>query len=179
MVAGPPRLEIYEFEGVFVSNDEQNIKESLGLEQTLWANTVLASGKALCLVVYCGKETRMSMNSSKPQQKLGQLEQEINKISKFLFVVMLCLAISLAVQQHSTGGTLYSMMINFFRHFLLLSSIIPISMRVNLDFAKLIYCYRINNDPEITGAKARNSNIPEELGRVQFLLTDKTGRNCD
>jgi phospholipid-translocating ATPase len=39
-------------------------------------------------------------------------------------------------------------------------------MRVNLDFAKLIYCYRINNDPDILGAKAINSNIPEELGRV-------------
>jgi phospholipid-translocating ATPase len=57
-------------------------------------------------------------------------------------------------------------MINFFRHFLLLSSIIPISLRVNLDFAKLIYCYRINNDQDMEGAKARNSNIPEELGRV-------------
>jgi phospholipid-translocating ATPase len=39
-------------------------------------------------------------------------------------------------------------------------------MRVNLDFAKLIYCYRINNDKDIEGATARNSQIPEELGRV-------------
>jgi len=39
-------------------------------------------------------------------------------------------------------------------------------MRVNLDFAKLIYSYRINVDDEIKGTIARNSAIPEELGRI-------------
>jgi phospholipid-translocating ATPase len=39
-------------------------------------------------------------------------------------------------------------------------------MRVNLDFAKLIYCYRVNVDKDIEGAMARNSSIPEELGMV-------------
>jgi len=61
------------------------------------------------------------------------------------------------------------------RLLVMLSSIIPISLRVNLDFAKLYYSYLINNDEEISGTIARNSNIPEELGRIGFLLTDKTG----
>lgn len=63
----------------------------------------------------------------------------------------------------------------YFRVVLLLSSIIPISLRVNLDLAKLWYSYCINKDDEIAGTIARNSNIPEELGRIQFLITDKTG----
>jgi phospholipid-translocating ATPase len=63
----------------------------------------------------------------------------------------------------------------FLRYVLLLSSVIPISMRVNLDFAKLLYCYRINRDVKIEGTIARNSNIPEELGRIKYLLSDKTG----
>ena len=54
----------------------------------------------------------------------------------------------------------------FFRQLLLLCSIIPISMRVNLDFAKLIYSYRINQDKEIEGSLARNSQIPEQLGMI-------------
>ena len=58
---------------------------------------------------------------------------------------------------------------------ILLSSIIPISMRVNTDFAKLFYSYLINKDKSIEGAVTRNSNIPEELGRVQYILSDKTG----
>lgn len=63
----------------------------------------------------------------------------------------------------------------FFRVMLLLSSIIPISVRINLDLARLWYQHGINHDDEIRGCIARNSNIPEELGRIQFLITDKTG----
>jgi phospholipid-translocating ATPase len=63
----------------------------------------------------------------------------------------------------------------YFRVVLLLSSIIPISLRVNLDLAKMWYSYSINVDEQIPGSVTRNSTIPEELGRIQFLITDKTG----
>jgi phospholipid-translocating ATPase len=52
------------------------------------------------------------------------------------------------------------MPIQFVRILILLSSIIPISMRVNLDFAKLFYAFQINNDKYIKGAITRNSNCP-------------------
>ena len=61
------------------------------------------------------------------------------------------------------------------RILILLSSIIPISMRVNLDFAKLFHAYGVNKDQSMNGAIARNTNTPEELGRVRYILTDKTG----
>lgn len=80
----------------------------------------------------------------------------------------------LIVIMHGAGG---NAMILFFRYLLLLSSIIPISLRVNLDFAKMYFAYCINNDKEIEGTVARNSQIPEELGRIQFILTDKTGNH--
>lgn len=48
-------------------------------------------------------------------------------------------------------------------------------MKVNLDFAKLKYTLEANRDQSIKGVAMRNSNIPEELGRVEYLLTDKTG----
>ena len=49
---------------------------------------------------------------------------------------------------------------------MLLSSIIPISLRVNNDFAKTVFSYKIQTDPSIKGTVARNSDIPEELGRI-------------
>ena len=58
---------------------------------------------------------------------------------------------------------------------LLLSSIIPISLRVNLDFSKAFFSYQISNDESIPDTLARNSSIPEELGRIQYILSDKTG----
>jgi phospholipid-translocating ATPase len=39
-------------------------------------------------------------------------------------------------------------------------------MRVNLEIAKLKYSYNINIDTKIEGTIARNSNIPESLGRI-------------
>lgn len=48
-------------------------------------------------------------------------------------------------------------LILLFRYLLLLSSIIPISMRTNLEFAKLVYSYKINIDTQMPGTVARSS----------------------
>lgn len=176
LTANPPIISIYEFYGLFeklpsAGSDNLEIKEPLGLENTLWGSTVLATGKVLAMVIYTGTEMRIVMNSRSPRTKVGKLDLEINRLAKLLFVLLLALAVMI-VALDQFRGTWY---INIGRFLLLLCSIIPISLRVNLDFAKLVYSYMIDNDKDIEGTVVRNSNIPEELGRVQFLLTDKTG----
>jgi phospholipid-translocating ATPase len=54
----------------------------LNVENILWANTVLAAGSAVGLVVYTGKETRAVLNTSEPETKMGTLENEVNKMAK-------------------------------------------------------------------------------------------------
>ena len=49
---------------------ETQAEESLNIENTLWANTVVASGTALGLVIYTGPETRSVMNTSQPKSKV-------------------------------------------------------------------------------------------------------------
>lgn len=49
------------------------------------------------------------------------------------------------------------------------------SLRVNLDMGKSVYARQIEHDDEIKGTIVRTSTLPEELGRVEYLLTDKTG----
>jgi len=49
------------------------------------------------------------------------------------------------------------------------------SLRVNLDMGKTVYAHHIMNDPEIPNTIVRTSTLPEELGRITYLLSDKTG----
>ncbi len=111
------------------------------------------------------------MNSKMPRSKVGLLDAEINFLSKVLFVLMLLIAAAIIIMDGFTGSWYFK----YFRFVLLLASIIPISLRVNLDLAKIYYSYCISHDPTIKDTIARNSTIPEELGRIQFLLSDKTG----
>lgn len=50
------------------------------------------------------------------------------------------------------------------------------SLRVNLDMGKAAYGWMMMRDKNIPGTVVRTSTIPEELGRLVYLLTDKTGR---
>ncbi len=52
---------------------------------------------------------------------------------------------------------------------------IPNSLRVNLDMGKTVYAQQIMNDNEIPNTIVRTSTLPEELGRIEYLLSDKTG----
>jgi len=115
----------------------------------------------------------MAMNSKNPVSKIGLLDIELNFLTKLLFGLMVILSLLLLLVQPLIVSWLT--VIQFNRYLILLSNIIPISMRVNLDFAKLIYCFRLSIDKEIEGTIPRSSTIPEELGRIQYLLTDKTG----
>lgn len=64
--------------------DGYSSEESLGVDNTLWANTAVASGSALGIVVYTGQETRSLMNHSEIRSKVGLLDQEINQLTKVI-----------------------------------------------------------------------------------------------
>jgi magnesium-transporting ATPase (P-type) len=70
--AEKPKKDIYSFIGnmTIERNDEQPIVEPLSLENTLWANTVVASGTVVGVTVYTGTETKSVINTSQPTNKV-------------------------------------------------------------------------------------------------------------
>ncbi|XP_045152206.1 probable phospholipid-transporting ATPase IIB isoform X4 [Echinops telfairi] len=170
--AQKPQLDIHAFEGTFTREDsEPPIQESLGIDNTLWASTVVASGTVIGVVIYTGKETRSVMNTSHPKNKVGLLDLELNQLTKALFLALVALSAVMVTLQGFVGPWYR----NLFRFLLLFSYIIPISLRVNLDMGKAAYGWMIMRDKHIPGTVVRTSTIPEELGRLVYLLTDKTG----
>lgn len=173
--AEKPQKDIHDFIGTFTMHSTSVSEESstigLNLQNTLWSNCVVASGQAVGVIVYTGRETRSVMNNSQPRSKVGQLDIEINQLTKLLFVAVLGLA-TLMVSLKGFHGPWYQHM---FRFVLLFSYIIPLSLRVNLDFAKSFYLWMISKDKYIAGTVVRCLTIPEELGRISYIFTDKTG----
>ena len=145
--------------------------QPLTVENVLWSGTVLATGEAVCCVIYTGSDTRMVMNTSKPRSKVGLLDLEINTLTKLLFGALVLLSVVMLVLK-GFRGPWYRYLVRFF---LLFSYMIPISLRVNLDMGKTVYAWFIQRDKNIPGTVVRTSTIPEELGRIGYLLSDKTG----
>ena len=168
----PPSKLIYNFQGVIqCKTEEGEKKEALNLENTMWASTVVASKKVIGIVIYTGKETRAKMNSSSPKVKIGILDNEINRLNIYLFVITFIVAFIIA----SAKGFQNKFIFNFIKYIILFCAIIPISLRVNLDVSKTYFSVIINRDKDIPGTIARNSTIPEELGRISYVFSDKTG----
>ena len=171
VVVERPSDLIYEFKGGFY--DESGNFTSLKLKNTIWASMKVASGEVLGLVVYCGKETRIAQNSSSVRKKYGKTDSEFNFLIKILFWILFF--ISFGMLFLSGQFLTWNWYIYLVQTFVLFSSVIPISMKVNVDFAKLYFSLLINQDKKIEGTICRNSSIPEELGRIEYLLSDKTG----
>lgn len=69
----------------------------------------------------------------------------------------------------------------FFTYFLLLNTLIPISLIVTIEVVKIVQAYFIQNDALIYSverdrpAKVSSASLNEELGQVSYIFSDKTG----
>ncbi|KAH9634451.1 hypothetical protein HF086_008285 [Spodoptera exigua] len=165
-----PEKDIHSFIGTCTRLDEGET-DSLHIENTLWSGCVVASGQATGLVIYTGSETRSVMNNATPRSKVGRLDLQVNDLTKLLFVATIVISMLLIILK-GFAGPWYGFL---FRFVLLFSYIIPISLRVNLDMGKAFYSWTIQRDKKIEGTVMRSTTIPEELGRIQYVLADKTG----
>ncbi|PNY27742.1 Phospholipid-transporting ATPase [Tolypocladium capitatum] len=172
----PTRQDATSHHSVLQQEGDDSKSTALNIDNTAWANTVIASqGTTLTVIMYTGPHTRSALSTSPSRSKTGLLEYEINSLTKILCALTLALSILLVALEgfENTEGNVWY--IKIMRFLVLFSTIVPISLRVNLDLGKTVYSRFIQRDPGIPGAVVRTSTIPEDLGRIEYLLSDKTG----
>lgn len=148
----------------------------LSIDNTAWANTVLASSSTvLAVVIYTGPQTRAALSTSASRSKNGLLENEINSLTKILCFLTLALSVILVALEGFESRDERKWYVAVMRFLILFSTIVPISLRVNLDMGKSVYAWFIERDTGIPDTVVRTSTIPEDLGRIEYLLSDKTG----
>jgi phospholipid-translocating ATPase len=172
----PKRQRQYDPHDTEQSQPDEAQTAPLSIDNTIWANTVVASScSLLAVVVYTGPQTRQALSTSPSRSKTGLLELEINALTKWLCVFTLSLSfilVALAGFREIEGRAWY---VNMMRFLILFSTIVPVGLRVNLDMGKSVYAWFIEHDESIKGTVVRTSTIPEDLGRIEYLLSDKTG----
>jgi phospholipid-translocating ATPase len=152
------------------------VSAPLTVDNTAWANTVCASSTIVyAVVVYTGPQTRAALSTSASRTKTGLLDLEIDSLVKILCALCATLSFVLVALKGFAAHDGREWYVAAVRFLILFSTIVPIALRVNLDLAKSVYAWFIHHDTDIPGAVVRTSTIPEDLGRIEYLLSDKTG----
>ena len=154
------------------------------------------------LVVYTGHETKLALNKRLCEPlKYSQIDKLINKASSLIFCFQLAIAFlmggagllwearnkddNLYIYFDKTNSSFFHYFVIPLRFLLLMSFMIPISLKVTLDVAKFFYALLLQWDILIydkatdTSATALNTDIIEDMGQIDFVLSDKTGTLTD
>jgi phospholipid-translocating ATPase len=139
--------------------------------------SMVSQGFVLGVVIYTGEETRCKLNKVRGEYagtedtngvrdimdpRIATIDKEINRVMKYVLFILAAISAATSFLNGSHEGYI----IYFTRQLLVLCSIIPICMRINLDLCKMYYSYMITNDSDLHGAKSHNYSVVEELGRI-------------
>ncbi|KAF7805959.1 phospholipid-transporting ATPase 2 isoform X1 [Senna tora] len=141
-------------------------------------------------------ETKLGMSRGIPEPKLTAMDAMIDKLTGAIFVFQIVVVIVLGIAgnvwkdteakklwyvRYPTEGPWFELLVIPLRFELLCSIMIPISIKVSLDLVKSLYAKFIDWDHQMIDTEtaipshATNTAISEDLGQVEYILTDKTG----
>jgi phospholipid-translocating ATPase len=124
------------------------------------------------------------------------MDAMIDKLTGAIFVFQIVVVIVLGIAgnvwkdmearkqwyvEYPDTGPWYELLVIPLRFELLCSIMIPISIKVSLDLVKSLYAKFIDWDNKMIdhesgiSSHATNTSISEDLGQVEYILTDKTG----
>ncbi|KAF5206120.1 Phospholipid-transporting atpase [Thalictrum thalictroides] len=155
------------------------------------------------VVIFTGHDTKVMQNSTKSPSKRSTIERKLDFIIYVLFTLLVLISlissIGFAVKikygmpkwwymQPEDTTKMYDPekpeaagILHLITALILYGYLIPISLYVSIELVKVLQASFINKDllmyDEETGnpAQARTSNLNEDLGQVDTILSDKTG----
>jgi len=186
-----PNPDMYRFKGTINNSTGLNINNMM-LRGCSMRNTPWAIG----VVIYSGHESKAMLNSASagvtPSKKTN-IEKRMNTMVLIVFICQIVLVAGATIGYayldsqgafgvwYTSGLSNMSSFLQALTFFILLNTIIPVSLWVSLEVLKFLQALMIQadkamKDPERKLSCAANSmNMNEELGQVTHVFTDKTG----
>ena len=112
------------------------------------------------LAIYTGRNTKIMLNSSESVNKMSQIEVKVNQLLGFILLTQVTLSFICGIlagvfnKDHASTNTyiIWSStaavdgILAFFTYFVLVNTMIPISLIVSIEIVKVVQSYFINKD---------------------------------
>lgn len=197
-----PNPNLYTFIGNFTFEYQSY---SLSPSQILLRDSKLRNTDYIYgVVIFSGPDTKVVKNSTRSPSKRSRIERKMDKVIYILFSMLVFISLVTAIgssivtkykmvnwwylelneevdSSFDPSSPLSSGFLQFVGALILYGYLIPISLYVSIEIVKVLQALLINRDLEMfdeltsKSVVARTSNLNEELGQVEMILSDKTG----
>ena len=183
---------IFEKEGYYIDQEINISTNEFLLKGSILKNTNWIIG----IVAYTGMSNKIILNSKKPRLKMSKVEINLNYFLVMVFFILIICCIGCSIIHHINyishkkfydnfiilkDNPKFESFICFFTYFLLLNTLIPISLIVSTEIIKMVQGIFIRWDISLYSkvrhcfCGVKSISIIEELGNINFIFSDKTG----
>jgi len=188
-----PNTYLYSFNGRMTIDNQQIPLDDKNI--LLRGTSLKSTDYIIGVVLYCGHDTKIMMNSIQTTRKKSNLESVLTYyiISIFIFQIIICLGMSglyiLWIESNKNSIRYLDIKDSYTEEFfkrtgswiLVMNNLIPISLMVTIEMVRFIQAIFMAKDKKMVtqktgiGSIVNSSNMNDELGQIDFVFSDKTG----